>query len=149
MNILNIWDILTDVLFLILLAWCSYTDLKRREISNIAVVLLMIIGIANLVFRVIKGENYFSFPVGIILVLPFFSGWFKKRIGGGDVKLIFCCGLYLGLWYMAVSLIAMLPVLLGILVYRKSTKEDFNTSFTLAPVISFGCLCAVLIKYLF
>ena len=89
--------ILTDALFIALLIWCAYTDIRTRTVSNTAVILLLCLGLAHTVLIRLSGSVWWPYPVGLALAVPFFIVWLKGGMGAGDVKLLMGIGLYLGL----------------------------------------------------
>lgn len=140
--------ILSDVLFLALLGWCSATDLRKRKIPNQAILPLLALGVMHAVIAACLGSPWYEYPLGTLFGVPFFVAWTRGLIGGGDVKLLFVMGLYLGVARMLVALIVMLAVCAGLLLERIFRRRSIHIRLPLAPVLSLGALAAVLLNYL-
>ncbi len=143
-------SILTDALFVSLLAWCSYTDIKKRIVSNPSVILLLCLGLVHMALMVLAGNTWWTYPAGLLLSVPFVIGWLRNGMGAGDVKLIMAIGLYLGLLNTLVSFALMVPVL-AVLMIRSWTKTKTlkGVAIPLTPVIAFGATGAVALGYLY
>ena len=141
--------IIEDILFLALLAWCSVTDLKKREIPNAAILLILGLAAAHLAGVVRLGQPWYEYPIGMLLATPFFLAWMKGLFGGGDVKLLFAMGLYLGVTLMLISLAFTLVICVGVLIWRAASRRDTHVRLPLAPVVSCGAVAAVTLSYLF
>ena len=142
-------SILTDAFFIALLTWCSVTDLKKREIPNTAILLIMALSIAHLISITIQGLPWYEYPLGVLFAVPFFFAWRKGLMGGGDVKLLFVTGLYLGTYLMLISLTGMLAVCIGLLIWRAVHRNGIRVRLPLAPVLSLGAVATVILSYLF
>lgn len=127
-----------------ILGYCTYTDIKYREISNIACISLFFVwlacsiylvltrnlSIANIGFQLLEG-------VVVLCVLFFVSYLFEKftgkaSFGGGDIKLIAVCCLFFNLYEFLVFLF--ISCLLG--VGSSLFVEDKASGFPFAPAIS-------------
>jgi len=149
MNIRLIWDALPDVLFVSMLAWCSVADLKKREIPNTAILLMLGLDVAHLVASICLGSPWYEYPLGMLLAVPFFIAWTKGLFGGGDVKLLFVMGLYLGLSLMLAALAFTVVACAGLLIWRAVRRRDIHVRLPLAPALALGAVAAVALSYLF
>lgn len=141
--------ILQDALFITLLAWCGVSDLRKREIPNTAILLLLGLGAAHLVASICMGTPWYEYPLGMLLAVPFFLAWTKGLFGGGDVKLVFAMGLYLGLSLMLAALAFTVVACAGLLIWRAVRRRDIHVRLPLAPALALGAVAAVALSYLF
>ena len=118
------------ILFVALLIYASYTDIKKREIPIAVPICISILSL-------------FSFhPLGILACVPFLIVALinPENMGGGDIKLIASTGLFLGLQS------TMLGVILGltssIIFYIVSGRKIKNLP--LAPFLTTGFLIIIL-----
>ena len=96
------------------------------------------------------GDAWYQHLLGALFALPFFWVWAKKKMfGGGDVKLMFSIGLYLGFVSTLIALILSVVACAGILIYLAVRKKVLNMRIPLAPILSGGALIATLAPYLF
>lgn len=134
--LLDVWGVLAGVLFLALLAWVSFTDIKKRIISNQAVLVLMVLGLLNLLLAVCQSQIWWMYPAGMLIALPFLFAWLRGLMGAGDVKLILVCGLFLGMPSGIAMIGMMLIILIGIAVYLAARCKSMKTRIPLGPVIA-------------
>ena len=117
MNIFNIS-------FLIILLISSYTDIKKRIISNKLMILSTILGI---ILDIVYSKEIYI----LIAVILFIIFLFSPIKGGGDIKLLSVSAMYLhnklSSFFFYLGLICLMIVL-----YNKSKKEKI-TSVPLAP----------------
>lgn len=127
-----------------ILGYCTYTDIKHREISNIACMSLFVAWLAYNVYLVLT-RNFSIANVGVQLlegvvvlgVLLLVSYLFEKftgkaSFGGGDIKLIAVCCLFFNVYALLAFLF--LSCLLG--VGSSLFVEDKDLGFPFAPAIS-------------
>jgi len=139
--------ILMDALFIALLVWCAYTDLKTRTVSNISVVLMLGLGLAHTALMLLTGGAWWLYPAGLAMGVPFFIAWLRGHIGAGDVKLIMCIGLYLGLINTLQTFAFMLPVLIVLLILFRRKNETVTSMIPFAPVLAIGAGGVMLAGY--
>ena len=101
--------------FIVLLVRCSYTDIRKRTVSNLAVILILCLGLAHTVLMGLAGNTWRTYPAGAI---PFFVAWLRGGMGAGDVKLIMGICLYLGVLNTLIAFALMVPALIGRMVVR-------------------------------
>lgn len=148
MNIVLL-GILMDAFFIALLLWCSYTDIRKRIVSNMTAILLLCLGIAHTVLIALTLIPWWTYPAGMALAVPFLLAWLKGHIGAGDVKLVLVIGLYLGLLNTVIAFAMMVP-LLAVLMFRSQIKnKTLKGAIPLAPVLAFGVIGAVVLGYLY
>lgn len=142
-------SILTDALFVSLLVWCGYTDMRKRTVSNLSVLLLVCLGLVHTAIMLLAGNTWWQYPSGLLLSVPFVIAWLRNSMGAGDVKLVMAISLYLGLLNTPVSFALMVPVL-GVLMVRSWIKtRSLKTAIPFAPVLAFGSAGAVVLGYLY
>ncbi len=141
--------IMMDAFFIALLLWCSCTDIRKRIVSNVTVILLLSLGIAHTVFMALAGSTSWTYPAGLVLAVPFFLTWMRGHMGAGDVKLVIAIGLYLGLLNTVIAFALMVP-LLAILMIRSQIKtKTLKGAIPLAPVLTFGAFGVLVLGYLY
>lgn len=97
------------VIYVIINLYLIYTDWTKRELENIPLLLILILGIIKLILNYnsvyIFSALMFSLPLFILYLIN------TNLIGGGDIKFLFVSGLYLGLyviilWYLMLFICA-------------------------------------------
>ena len=123
-------------LFVLLLLLATTTDIKKREIPDVAC-----IGIGML--------SLFDFHIfGILAVIPcLVCGMMNdKNMGGGDIKFVAAVGLFLGFWNVICGLIIGLTLTAIVsLINCKGIKMQGAQMVPLAPFLSLGFLMAYFI----
>lgn len=134
-----------------MLAVCTYSDLKRREISLTIVILFSLagllcrgflgfwwMGITELVLRFVPGF--------FLLIIVFFR---KKDIGAGDAIMILATGYILGCEYnlYMLEIGSLTAGLYGLfMIYFKGQKK--NKSLPFAPFLLIGCFGAGIVYWI-
>lgn len=139
----------TDAFFIALLTWCAYTDIRTRTVSNASVLLLLCLGLTHTVLMALSEHMWWTYPSGIVMAVPLFALWLRGGIGAGDVKLIICIGLYLGVLNMLIAFAFMIPALAIIMARYWIKAKTFKCSIPLAPVLAIGAIGALALKYLY
>lgn len=124
-------------LFLAVIVYAGIYDLKTHTIPDYIHIIIAFLGI-------LITNNYLQSAAGAVLIpLPFLiSALVKnKSIGGGDIKFMFSCGLFLGLYKGFVALITglFLAVIFNLL-FNKRKKN-----FALIPYLAAGCIVSLII----
>jgi len=138
-----IWGILADAFFILLLGWCSVSDIRTRQIPNRAILLMLIVGILNAFVCTAAGQIWWYYPAGLIIGFPFILSWLNNKMGAGDVKVMLVCGLLLGLPSALISTGLMLIILFGISIYLFCMKSGLKTKIPLGPVIALSCAATI------
>ena len=141
--------VLMDALFISLLVWCSYTDIQKRKVSNMSVILLLCLGIAHTVLMGLTGNTWWTYPAGMALTVPFFVVWLRGQIGAGDVKLVMGICLYLGVLNALIAFALMVLALIGLMTRSWAKTKTFKRAIPFAPVLAFGAGGAVVLGYLY
>ncbi|MHB8962239.1 MAG: prepilin peptidase [Saccharofermentanales bacterium] len=147
--IYTVWGVLAGALFICLLAWVSITDATKRNIPNLAILIMLIIGILNTVIAAISGQAWWWYPTGTMIALPFLLLWLRGKMGAGDVKLMLACGLFLGLQASLLMAGLMLVILLVIAAYLYFKQTSLKMQIPLGPVIALACNCMVVVSMIF
>ncbi|MFI3228396.1 MAG: A24 family peptidase [Clostridia bacterium] len=124
-----------DFLFISALLYASYTDIKKREISDKLCLFIALLSLFNL--------HIF----GIFSALPFLIAALivPGHMGGGDIKLVAVASLYLGFWTTIYALIIGLS-LSSIIHYSVALfYKNKNKMIPLAPFLSAGFIILLLI----
>lgn len=140
-----------EIIFVGILGVLAYIDMKERKIPN--VLLLSAAAVRILLFLLKEGLQVTGFLAllgnGLAISLPLWmltmlmDWWLKKKtMGGGDIKLIFITGLYLG-WEMNLIMLLMAGIFaLVFCAVRKERELPFGPAIALSTVciIIFGAL---------
>ena len=70
MDIVFLYGILMDALFLFILAWCAYKDWKTRAVSNLYVILLLCLGGVHTALMSQTAPNWWLYPPGCCSLFP-------------------------------------------------------------------------------
>ena len=138
-----------DAFFITLLVWCSYTDIRKRTVSNANVILLLCLGIVRTVLIALAGGAWWTYLAGMVFAIPFFISWLRGGIGAGDVKLVIAITLYLGLLNAVIAFALMVPVLAILMIQSVIKKKTLKCRIPFAPVLTFGAVGAILTGYLY
>ncbi len=142
-------NVLMDAFFVALLVWCSYTDIRKRMVSNMSVILLLFLGLAHMALMTLAENTWWTYPVGMALVVPFFVAWLRGQMGAGDVKLIMGICLYLGVLNTLITFALMVPALFGLMVRSWIKTKTLKSAIPFAPILAFGAGGAVALGYLY
>ena len=146
---ITIFCILMDAFFIALLVWCSYTDIRKRTVSNVSVILMLCLGIAHTVLMGLAGNTWWTYPAGMAVAVPFYVAWLRGQMGAGDVKLIMGICLYLGVLNTLIAFALMVPALIGLMVRLWIKTKTFKRAIPFAPVLALGSCSAMVIGYLY
>ncbi len=146
---INILCILTDAFFIAMLVWCSYTDIRKRTVYNVSIILMLCLGITHTVLMGLAGNTWWTYPAGTAFAVPFFISWLRGGMGAGDVKLVMAITLYLGLMNAVIAFTLMVPVLAVLMIKSLVKEKTLKCRIPIAPVLSFGAMGAILTSYLY
>lgn len=141
-------DLLINLLFALILLKIAYKDWKTKTIGNkdlILILLLVLIRYMSNDSLELKDALVGSFLVSTpMLLLAMLLG---RSFGGGDIKLMFVSGLYLGSG--AIIYAAMVGILLAgayIVLYYKRHHLSRKSQIALGPFLVIGCILALFIS---
>lgn len=144
-SIMQVNSILQGVLFSFLILAASYTDIKRREISDTVCMLLVLAGLMNFSYINLLGI-FVALPLLIAAVLK------ENSIGGGDIKLTASASIVLGFWkgtyglIIGLSLLILFYIILKIIAVIRKKQVVKNLSMPLAPFLGMGFIIIYFIK---
>jgi len=144
-SIMQVNSILQGVLFSFLILAASYTDIKRREISDTVCMLLVLAGLMNFSYINLLGI-FVALPLLIAAVLK------ENSIGGGDIKLTASASIVLGFWkgtyglIIGLSLLILFYIILKIIAVIRKKQVAKNLSMPLAPFLGMGFIIMYFIK---
>lgn len=117
-------------------------DYKTMEISDLAVAIIALIGIALMIWR----GSYISSLIGFVCVsLPFLVLALLKTMGMGDVKLMAAVGVLLG--YKSVLLAAFSGIVIGCfvaIVLKTRNKTGWKSEIAFGPYLCIGTYLSML-----
>lgn len=135
-------------LFICMLCAVSVIDARTHRIPNIFPICICIVAFAKLCF---SPGDCFSYLVGSLLVsLPMLVLACRRGgLGGGDIKLVAACGLYLGadsilLAVFLASLLALFTQIFLFFYYKFFSKHVHPHTFAFGPFLAIGCIFAAL-----
>lgn len=143
-------EALTVFIFFCVLTVVAFVDIDTMEIPNGFVVASLVVGVLKIASTVIAGGDagilsavigMFCVSVPMLVLAIVIPGAF----GGGDIKLMFACGLFLG-WKLTVLSTA-LGILTGGLygIYLLASKKiGLKEHFAFGPFLCIGMLVSVL-----
>lgn len=146
-NYINISTVLTILLFLALLSIISSVDIATMEIPNTFVIAALVLGIISIF--TMPGTSLPSRILGMFVVsvpLLFITLLIPGAFGGGDIKLMAACGLFLGtkLTLLSFTFAVLTGGLYGIwlLVMKKKRGKEH---FAFGPFLCLGMAAALFI----
>lgn len=143
--LIDIWGVLAGALFLACLGWVSVTDIRKRLIPNQAILAMLILGILNLGLAIFLQHNWWLYPAGLLIALPFLGAWLRGWMGAGDVKLILACSFFLGLPASLAMIALMLVLLIVIAIFLAVSHRSMKTKIPLGPVIAAACAVVIIV----
>ena len=134
---------LMGIILCIAMTCSAYSDLKTREIPDIIPILMCVTGV------ICKSISY-ALIGGLFTGLPYLIGacLSKGKIGGGDIKLMFGCGMILGIRGGFIQNLTALSivVLYGVYIRIKKGKETYQQlKVPLAPFLCAGGIFSFII----
>lgn len=128
------------LLFYIVLVYLAIEDFRKRKISNQCHAAILLLALVSML--VIPEISLGSRAVGMVVVsapMIILAMLLPGSFGGGDVKLAFACGAFLG-WERILNGTVLAVFLAGfyslwLIIIRKENK---NTQFALGPFLSVG-----------
>ena len=141
-------ELILKLFFLGILFYITWTDLKYRTISNRCIIVAILIRF--LYFLITKEGNWRAFlwlifngllvSVPVLLLTLLAEAVLKKgALGGGDIKLLFALGVYLGpAKSLLMLLIACLCGIIEAAIAIKQSKNRESTAFPFGPCLAVG-----------
>lgn len=149
----NITFIILDIIYIILLATISYTDIKYRKIPNKINILILFLALIKNILKFNLSFLYSS-ATGFILALIFVGVPYliHENMGAGDLKLSAFLGIYWG-FYHTLTLLALSYISCAIFaiitnIFKQITKKPKTTTLPFAPFVLFGSLYLFAINYI-
>jgi len=132
--------VMTAILIII-----SFIDLRHRIIPNFMVVIALIIGI---VFSFMVRASFIDTIFGMVSGggILFLLALFPNAMGGGDIKLMFAIGSFLGLnrtvWALLLAFIMSSIISIGLILFRIKGTKDY---IPFGPFLALGSFISLLI----
>ena len=126
--------VIKNVLFVVVLIYASYCDIKTRIIPDKVHVMILLLGLIQV--------SWLDSILGMLFVpLPFLAVALLKEgsMGGGDIKLVGACSFFLGFSNGLVG--SSVGLAFGILVnvlYIWCMRLDYSGKFALVPYLGIG-----------
>lgn len=150
------WNLVLMLFFVCILYLVSVTDIYEQMIPDSA--LLVAVGVRVGYFVCVEGASWkgalglwvdglaISVPL-LILVLSMEKILKKEAMGGGDIKLLFVTGMYLG-WaqnLLAIFFACIIGIIIGMVQMKKQTEEsEESIYFPFGPAIAIGAVLSLL-----
>ena len=126
-------------LVIIILIIASYTDIRRRIVTNKTILFIGIIGLMNFSLQNI----IIGFALGMSFLI---CALITKTLGGGDVKLVLVCGIALGLQAIAGAVIGLTIALFVAPLINKIKGLKYSSEFPLVPYLTIGFTLSTIIR---
>lgn len=121
--------IIKDIRILVVLIIATIQDIKYREVSNLASLIILLIAITNLNY-----DKLYGFIVAPLILI--ITNIIKRNsFGGADIKIIASLGLYLGLYKAMIMLLIALIICMLINLAKKNKKQAFVPYILIAYII--------------
>lgn len=146
-TLLLLGSVLLDALFICLLAWVSISDVWKRIIPNIVILLILLASISKTVLMAATGAVWWVYPAGLLLIIPFIIFWNRGWMGAGDSKLIGVYGFYLNIYGGLIMLAVFAGWLLITMAFMYFRQIDHRPKIPLAPLISLSAALTMMIGY--
>lgn len=142
---------MTNIICIIFLIICSYTDIKRRTVYNSV---LIIFAISGAMIELITNSFDFSiflprlWGLGLVAIIGFLL-YLTNTLGAGDVKLMAVISILSSIKITAYT--GALGILIGgiisvfVLIYRKQKSDEIDHQIPFAPMLAAGYILALLI----
>lgn len=133
--------IMTGILIIV-----SFVDLRHRIIPDFMVIATLAIGI---VFSFFSGLSFIDMILGMIAggVILFIVALIPNAMGGGDIKLMFAIGGFLGanrtLWAIMIAFILSSVVSIALILFKIKRTKDY---IPFGPFLSLGSFISLLIN---
>lgn len=142
------------LLFAGVLAWASVVDVRHRIIPNAAVVAgaaVWCVSVAlgafasagSIVMSIVEGLAVSAFALACSLLLDRFTG--ASSLGGGDVKLLFPIGLFVGV-EAGLATLGLACVFAAVYCAARSFMKSPISTFPFAPFLSLAFLCVIMLE---
>jgi leader peptidase (prepilin peptidase)/N-methyltransferase len=127
----------------------SFVDLRHRIIPNFMVIITLVIGI---LFSFFSGSSFIDIILGMLAGggILFLLALIPNAMGGGDIKLMFAIGAFLGLyrtlWAIALAFILSSVISIGLILLKIKGTKDY---IPFGPFLSLGSFISLLIETYF
>ena len=116
-------------LILIILIISAISDIKYREVSNVASLFILIISVFKC--NPINIIAIFTAPLPLILT----NIYYKDNFGGADIKILASLGLYLGITKSAILVVIATSIELIVKIIIKKQSQPFIPYILLAYIL--------------
>ena len=133
-----------EVIFICILSLITYADIKERRIPNILLLLSIMVKLVGALLQdeaqlygilgIFGNALAVSLPLWLLVALmDRILG--KKTMGGGDIKLVFVTGMYLG-WEQNLLMLFIAGIIaLSYVLVRKEKEIPFGPAIAIATVL--------------
>lgn len=116
-------------LILVILIISAISDIKYREVSNVASLFILIISVFKC--NPINIIAIFTAPLPLILT----NMYYKDNFGGADIKILASLGLYLGMTKSAILVVIATSIELIVKIIIKKQSQPFIPYILLAYIL--------------
>ena len=150
------WNLLLMLVFVCILYLVSVTDIYEQIIPDSALLFAIVVRVLyEILTKGFQWQSLLSLLVDglaislplLILVLIMEKILKKEAMGGGDIKLLFVTGLYLG-WaenLLAIFFACIIGIVIGMIQMKKQEDEEESVYFPFGPSIGMGAVIAMLL----
>lgn len=129
------------IIFTLLLAFSSYSDLKTRECGDYLHLMIVIAAFIGTELTALPGMILSGIAVGVIMLIPALLG--KQSLGGADIKCSAACAFLLGFQRSMIGLTV--GLLLAVIVNAIIGRKKKQAGFPLIPYLAVGFTAAYFI----
>lgn len=150
------WKLLLMLVFVCVLYLVSVTDIYEQIIPDGALLFAIVVRVLyEILIEGFQWQSLLSLLVDglaislplLILVLVMEKILKKEAMGGGDIKLLFVTGLYLG-WaenLLAIFFACIIGIVIGMVQMKKQEDEESSVYFPFGPAIAVGAVISMLV----
>lgn len=133
-------------IYLITLLYASIIDAREKLIYNrVYIVLIALSGVTYGINGLLA-----KLPGAALIALPFLILALKvDKLGGGDIKFIFCNNLYLGFWTGYAGVVTGLCLIVLVYILKWGRMKQTTREIPMVPYLSCGYLICFIIEKLF
>jgi leader peptidase (prepilin peptidase)/N-methyltransferase len=130
------------IAYVITLQYASIIDIRKQMIYDRVHIIIIVLSVLTLSNQ----ELLINFLGAAIISIPFLMLALKTdKLGGGDIKLIFCNNLFLGFWTGYAGVVIGLAIIILFYVVKWKAVHSKNRAVPMAPFLSGGYMISLIL----